>query len=273
MMRYLKAALLYAPKLPGLGRFPLNAICVLGYAVLGIAHPGFWLLGLGLEAAYLFALSTNKRFQQLVDTQHQKELHGEAFEQRNKLVARLTPGAQRRLSALEAKYQRIKKLYLENNLNEAQFEANRDALQRLLWSYLKLLLARSTLESVASPQDLREQAVTLEKEIASPELPALARHSKEATLTILQQRLESAARRERTLQEIDSDLSRIEAQVDLALENASIPGREQSISYNIAFAHSMLEESQYGETGLSVAALEDTYQELQRVKARQERPE
>ena len=36
----------------------------------GSCNPGFWAIGAGLELAYLFGLSTNWRFQRVVDGRH-----------------------------------------------------------------------------------------------------------------------------------------------------------------------------------------------------------
>jgi len=85
------------------------------------------------------------------------------------------------------------------------------------------------------------------------------RESKEATLRILEQRLANLERREQTLAEIDSDLTRIEAQVDLALENAGMRGKSEAISANIDLVSQLLDDSIYGDAGESVAALDRTY--------------
>jgi hypothetical protein len=270
MFRYLNAAFFLRPGIPGLGALPLNLMAVAAFGVAGLAHPALWLLGLGLESAYLFGLSTNRRFQRLVDGETELRLQNEASAYRDLLTKRLSSAARRRLTALEEKYARIKKLYQDRELPDYLVENNRDALRKLLWTYLKLLLARGSLDTEgawADESDLRRQIAAAEKELSDPRLVIQeVRESKQATLDILRKRLENRDRRAQSLQEIDSDLTRIEAQLDLALENASIPSREPSVATNIQLASRLLDESAYGESGAAVAELEARYDLINRYR-------
>lgn len=67
MWCYVKAAFWASPDLPSLGRFPINAAVLVGLVILGFGQAGFWLLAVGLEAAYLVMMATNPRFQRLVE--------------------------------------------------------------------------------------------------------------------------------------------------------------------------------------------------------------
>src|SRR5215510_11441647 len=111
MFRYLKAAFFLRPRVPGLGGLPLNLMAVTAFGIAGFAHPAFWLLGLGLEASYLFVLSTHQRFHRIVDGATELKLQEEANQYRGLLIGRLSTGARKRLTTLEDKYARIKKLY------------------------------------------------------------------------------------------------------------------------------------------------------------------
>ena len=62
MWRYLKAAFLARPHLPGLGDVPVNILLAGGFAIVGIIHPAFWLLGLGVVGTLCLALATSPRF-------------------------------------------------------------------------------------------------------------------------------------------------------------------------------------------------------------------
>src|SRR5262245_16204019 len=73
MLRYLKAAFLARPTIAGLGEVPVNLLAVAGVAILGFGCPGFWFLGLVLEAAFVFGLPSQPRFQQWVDAQEAKQ--------------------------------------------------------------------------------------------------------------------------------------------------------------------------------------------------------
>ena len=46
---------------------PPNWLGLAGVGVLGLVNPGFWLLGVGLEAGYLLACVTSARFRAVVD--------------------------------------------------------------------------------------------------------------------------------------------------------------------------------------------------------------
>jgi hypothetical protein len=88
---------------------------------------------------------------------------------------------------------------------------------------------------------------------------AALRESKTATLAIMKQRLANLRNRTRTMQEIESDLTRIEAQVDLALENASMQGKPQTISLEIDLASDLVSGTLFGESQNDVAALERAF--------------
>ncbi len=61
---YVRAAFSARP----IGMFvPPNWVGLGAFALLGVANPGFWVLGAGLELGYLAVLATNQRFQRVVD--------------------------------------------------------------------------------------------------------------------------------------------------------------------------------------------------------------
>ncbi|MCW1924380.1 hypothetical protein OKA05_17570 [Luteolibacter arcticus] len=264
MFRYLTAAFWASPEIAGLGRLPANAIAVAGMVILGFGHPGFWLLGLGLEAAYLFALTTSARFRKLVDAQELDLSEESAAEQRHALAAKLGETAQARLAALEQRTARILQLHRDSEKEDFEIDANRDALKKLGWIYLKLLVAQGNLESIGSSQKeqgLAAKIAALEEDLRDPEITPSLLESKKATLRLLRQRLQSAERREETMEEIESDLARIEAQVDLAHDNAGLRGQGGAVSFNIDLASRLLDDSLYGDSSSSIAELDRAYQQ------------
>ena len=50
---FVKAAFGLRSHVPLLGSLPLNKLALVGFGILGLGHPGFWLLGLAFEAAYV----------------------------------------------------------------------------------------------------------------------------------------------------------------------------------------------------------------------------
>lgn len=60
-------------------------------------------------------------------------------ETRLELTQKLDPAARQRLAAVEEKYERILQLTLQAGVGNAERESQREALDRMLLSYLKLL--------------------------------------------------------------------------------------------------------------------------------------
>ena len=143
-------------------------------------------------------------------------------------------------------------------------EGNRDALDRLTWIYLKLLVARDHLEATrkqVSQADLERRIDQREGALADPaQTSGSLRESQQATLKLLQQRLLNLARSRRTLEEVASDLERIEAQVDLVLDSAGLHGPAEVLPGTIELASQLLVgEGDYGESGAAVSALDEVY--------------
>lgn len=261
MFRYLKAAFWLTVPIPGLGRVPLNALVALGLGILGFGNAGFWLLGLGGEVAWLVGAANSNRFRALIDARAELTEQSSTGEQRLALIGRLTAENRSRVIALELKSRRALALQREHGVNEMMCKLNGDSLARLEWFFLKLLVARENLQALGDKslrRGLQQQAETLEKELGSSSTAAL-RDSKEATLKILQQRLAHVDRREESIAEIDSDLTRIEAQIDLAVDSAGLRGKDSTVSSNINFVSQFLDDGAFGESSASVAALDQSY--------------
>ena len=75
----------------------------------------------------------------------------------------------------------------------------------------------------------------------------------------MKKRLANIRRREQTLEEIDSDLTRVEAQVDLILENATMQSKPQTISTDIELASDLLGAGVFGEDESAISALDRKY--------------
>ncbi|HXB20477.1 MAG TPA: hypothetical protein VNV88_03800 [Candidatus Solibacter sp.] len=261
MWKYLKAAFLVGVDVPAVGRLPVNLLAAAGFTILGFAQPAFWLLGLGLETSVVFALGFNPRFQKYVDGQQMQLSALDVDAQRQALVRLLAPSARDKLSALAGRCQSVLQVYQGTQADEFIINTNQDSLQRLQWLYLKLLVGRHYLEAGTSStgDSLRQKIEALEKELQAPAASEQLRQSKTATLSILKQRLNNFQNRTRLLEEIDSDLTRIEAQVDLALENASIQGRPQTISTEIELASDLASGTLFGDSQGTIAALEHSF--------------
>jgi len=262
MLHYLKAAFWVRRHIPPLGGVPVNGLAVACFAILGLGHPAFWLIGLGLETAFLAALSTNARFQRLVDAEAHLQLDNDAGDKRRALINQLPPEPRARLDALDSKCQRALDLKRKQDVEEYLVDSDRDSLEKLTWLYLRLLTGQQYLlsqESQTTERKLRDQTAAIQRELHAGNLAPSLRESKTATLRILEKRLENLERREQALKEIDSDLTRIEAQVDLAVENASLSGQSEAVSSNITLVSHLLDPELFGDSQRAIADLDRTY--------------
>ena len=263
MFRYLSAAFWARPRIWGLGRIPWNALAVTGAAILGFGEHSVWLGGVGVETLYLFVIATNPGFQRWVDERDVARVQGETEETRATLAQSLGGAARQRLIRLDEKVAKIEKLYRESPSDNFLFDTNRDALKKLAWAFLKLLVAQRNLvisSSQTSDTELRAQVDAIEKELARGVATDTLRDSKKATAAILRQRIDNIRRRAETLAEVDADLARVEAQIDLALEEASLKDKPAAISANIDLVSRRMLDEDYGEAGSAIAALDQKYE-------------
>lgn len=258
MWRYLRAAVFVRPRLGALGNVPVVVLAAVGAGILGLAQPAVWFAAAGVLGAFVFALATSERFRKLVDA---RELAGAAeasAAHRQELVATLDGASRQRLAELRGRARGVLHLYGTHGSDAAVVEASREALERLEWIYLKLLLARRTLAgdaSTATPGALRQEIASLEKELSRPMTPSV-RASREATLDLVRKRLANAEAREGSLAEIDSDLERIEAQVELARDEAALRGKPVAIGANIEMAGRLLDTNLFGASAPMVLDLD-----------------
>ena len=240
-MRYLFRAFFARPDIPLL-RLPWNALGVVAAGIAGFWDPTIWAVAGAGEFMYLLTMASNPGFQQYLEATRNLELRGDTEDSRRSLVKRVGGAARQRYVKLEEKRRRLETLYRETAGDDLFFENNRDAMQRLTWLYLNLLVAQRNIV-VAPPSDARD----LQKQIAAYERQltiaptAAVRASQQATIRMLRERLDNIQHREVSLAEIDADLTRIETQLDYALEEASLRGRPNAISANVELTSRLLE--------------------------------
>src|SRR2546426_10379626 len=80
---------------------PPNWIGLGVFGFLGVLNPGFWIIGLGLELAYLGRLATDSRFQRLIDGARQLGKRRDWQEKLGTLIRQLPPEDQQRYRLLE----------------------------------------------------------------------------------------------------------------------------------------------------------------------------
>jgi hypothetical protein len=239
-VRYLWHAFFARPDIPLL-RLPWNALGVIAAAVAGFWDPAIWGVATAGELIYLFTLASNAGFQQSIDTQRSGAQHGDTIEARQHLKTRVGGAARRRYEKLEEKRGKLGQLYREHQSDDLFLDTNLDALRKLTWLFLNLLVAQRNL--IVAPEsdarDLQKQIAAAERELAAAPSESV-RTSKEATLRLLRERLDNVQHRQTYLAEIEADLARIETQFDVALEEAALRGRPAAISANVELTSHLL---------------------------------
>ncbi len=262
MYRYLKAAFLVRPRVPGLGALPVNVLSATVFLAMGFAMPFLWPLGVGLIGAFCFVLASTPRFRRLVDALEEQRGSGAALAKRADLIASLDLERRRRLARLMQRCERVLDFHRRAGADDFSMQTTGEALDRLQWIYLKLLIAKQAVtnrqEEINGAQ-LRLEASSIEKELLSDKLSTAMRQSRQATLDLLNKRLESLAARGQTAAEIDSDLRRVEAQVDVALDEATMSSTPTAINVNIELASQLMDASIYGTRSDTIADLDQTF--------------
>lgn len=260
MWRYIKAAFLVGVDVPGLGRIPVNALGTAVVTILGFVEPSIWLAGLGIEVAVVTSLAFNPRFQKVIDAQTGSRLLEDNRAKRKTLIAALPEELRSRLRTLEGTSARILSIYQTLGVEPELLAGTQSSLDKLQWIYLKLLIARNHLTyelGAESEASLQARIQKIQQSVPSqPSLSSALQRSQEATLAILQRRLENLQNRDRILRENDSDLARIEAQVELMRENAAIEGKPASVETEIELASDLASPDLYGSQSSLVRELE-----------------
>ncbi|MFZ5480419.1 MAG: hypothetical protein ACOZNI_26890 [Myxococcota bacterium] len=221
--------------------FPPNWALVGAFGLLGILNPGFWLVGAGVELAYLLAMVTNARFRRLV----------EGVED---LAAKLGEEDRERLAELDLRCAAALK-------NEPGLAAALDALRD---AYLQLLLTRAAIVSVLR-EDPETDRTSLERDLR--EVQRRARNAEDrlrdslvGQADVLERRLAAWKAAESKLEIVATEISRIEDQVELLREQAVLEHdpavtarRVDEVSASLGKTHAWLEQQRavYGLTGAS----------------------
>jgi hypothetical protein len=225
-----------------LGMFvPPNWIGLGVLGLLGVLNPGFWVLGMGLELAYLGVLASNARFQRLVGALYQNKSVQDWQTRINDLVSQLGPDGQRRYRSLEARCRSILDHQLRVGSMTSGLETQGEGLGRLLWVYLRLLLTRQAIERIVRETgDSREESERIEERIRGLEAqmkePGLSedlRRSFTGQVDILRQRLEKRKEAREKCAFLDAELIRIQEQTELIREQAVLATSPEALSERI----------------------------------------
>ncbi|MDM7995343.1 MAG: hypothetical protein QUT30_06625 [Acidobacteriota bacterium] len=219
---------------------PPNWIGLGVFAILGVLNPGFWVMGMGVELAYLWVLGTNRRFQRYVDASR-KQLTRQQWQGKiESLIQQLSKEDQERYRALEVRCWTLLEQQHALQASAAGLQAQGEGLSRLLWVYLRLLVTRQAISRIVRGQSgsasetngLEERIANLQtrlKEEMSEEL----RKSLTGQIEILQQRLTKRREASEKLAFLDAELMRIQEQVELVREQAVVSADPETLSKRI----------------------------------------
>jgi hypothetical protein len=215
-----------------------NWVGLAAFGLLGIANPGFWVLGAGLELGYLLTLATNARFQRTVASRPLATARAEWNARIDRLRSRLDRDDRERFAALSQRCASIIDLQTHGGAETPEgIETQVDSLGRLSWMFLRLLVARSMILRVVEEGEdvalLERRRDALQRQLKDGGGPADLRRSIQGQLEILEQRIEQRAEGEQKLAYIDAELSRIEEQVELIREQAALSTDPEILSRRI----------------------------------------
>jgi hypothetical protein len=215
-----------------------NWVGLTAFALLGVANPGFWVLGAGLELGYVLTLATSTRFQRAVSSRPLAAARAEWNSRIERLGSRLDRNDRGRFAALSQRCASIIDLQTHGAGEAPQgIEAQADSLGRLSWMFLRLLVARSTILNVVRDGEdeevLARRKAALERQASEDTVEADLRRSLSGQIEILQQRIDQRGEAERKLAYIDAELARIEEQVELIREQAALSTDPEILSRRI----------------------------------------
>lgn len=239
-MRYLWHAFFARPDIPLL-RLPWNALAMVAAGVAGFWDPSIWAVAGAGEMIYLFTMASNPGFQRFIEERRTVLLTDDTDDARRALLSKVGGSARQRYVRLEEKRRRLDLLYKETSSDDLLAVNNSQAIRKLTWLYLNLLVAQRNLASApqSDERELQKQIRAYEGELVNAPSAAV-RVSNEATLRLLRERLSNIQHKEVSLAEIDADLTRIETQFDFALEEATLRGRPSAISANVELTSHLL---------------------------------
>jgi hypothetical protein len=214
--RYIKEAFLARPI--GMWVAP-NLVGLAGFGLLGMTVDwAFLVVGAGLELGYLLMLASNGRFQRWVDAKDSFAAKMNSAQQIARLIVRLGPADQARYKQFEQRCQKI--LGEQHDVPTAEMQTQAEGFGKLVYVYLRLLLTRAAILRVlegASGKSIDVRIGEVQEQLKGAGTPELQK-SLSDQLDILGERKKRHGEAWDKLQFIESELSRIQEQVELIRE-------------------------------------------------------
>lgn len=218
---------------------PPNWLGIAAFGLLGFANPGFWLIGAGLEVAYLAACIKSPRFRRVVDSVGAAEKSLRSEERLRRAMDRLSPSEASRFLALDERC----RLAIEGPAGSVREwdGVMAESLARLRWAYVHLLTMRRAVADVienesggvSDRRSLTDQVSAVEARLAEAGMGSEVRRSLESQRDVLAARLEARREARERLEQVDAELGRIEAHVELLREQSLLATGPQAASASV----------------------------------------
>ncbi len=221
---------------------PPNWFGIATFGLLGaLVNPGLWLIGLGLEGIYLWALSKNQRFRNAVDAEAGFSDSTSRYE---RMLASLDHAAQSQQYDIEREAAEIVGLLQKSDAHTSQI----GDIRQLAWLHLKMLAARSSIQEVVAVAErerkkLDEQERSCRARIAEADTDEELRRSLEQQIEVIESRRRAHADADRRLELVDAELGRLRQQVSLVREQALLATDENSIAHSLDALSASLNEA------------------------------
>ncbi len=202
----------------------LAAVGLLGLAV----NPGFWLIGGAAELAYLLGLASNSRFQAAIDRRATDGTEADWKGRMEQMVRRLSDTDQARYVAFVQRCRAILDQFAQQDPSGGAVRVQAENLNRLIWVYLRLLLARRAMSRVlkeptlGETQEIEARLKEVQARLGDATLGDDLRKSLSSQAEILQQRIAQRKEGRDKLDFLEAEILRIQEQVELLREQAAL---------------------------------------------------
>lgn len=220
-----------------------NWVGLAAFGLLGtLLNPGFFLIGAGLEALYLWTVSSNSRFRAAVDA-----TSGDMPDWNARYQALLDPldsAARDAQTSMEQQASEIVRLLTRVGANASQI----GDVRQMAWLHLKLLAARASLVQVlqvarAEKRAMDEQQNRIAERLQRGDADDELRRSLEQQVTVIQSRRTAHADAERRQELVDAELERLRQQVSLVREQALLATDEHGVAASLDALSASLNEA------------------------------
>lgn len=221
---------------------PPNWFGITAFGLLGaLINPGLWLIGLGLEGIYLWALSRNERFRATVDAVAGVSDSTSRYEA---LLASLDSAAQAHQYEIEREAAEIVGLLQRSSVHASQI----GDIRQMAWLHLKLLAARASFAEVVAVADrerksLDEQERRCRERLSAGDTDEELRRSLEQQLEVIKSRQDAHRDAKRRRELVDAEIARLRQQVSLVREQALLSTDENTMAQSLDAVSASLNEA------------------------------